>query len=210
MEKLDAIRSRFFWQGGGSKRKYRLARWNIVCQPKELGGLGVSNLAVKNTSLLSKWLFKLLNEDGMWQQLLKNKYLGEKSLSQISRRQGDSQFWSGLMNIKDQFLRGGHFKVRNGQATRFWKDKWVTSRPLSEQFPNLFNIVRNKSALVAYVFSDTNLNLSFRRTIMGIKLVEWHNMLNLLTEVTLSLSRDKFVWTIIRMEFSLSNLCTIF
>lgn len=134
------------------------------------------------------------NEDGMWQQLLKNKYLGEKSLSQVSRRQGDSQFWSGLMNIKDQLLRGGHFKVGNGQATRFWKDKWVTSRPLSEQFPNLFNIVRNKSALVAYVFSDTNLNLSFRRTIMGNKLVEWHNMLNLLSEVTLSLSRDKFVW----------------
>jgi hypothetical protein len=48
------------------------------------------------------------------------------------------------------------------------------------------------------------------RTIMGIKLVEWHNMLNLLTAVTLSLSRDKFVWTIIRMESSLSNLYTIF
>jgi hypothetical protein len=33
LKKLDAIWSRFFWQGGGSKRKYRLARWNIVCQP---------------------------------------------------------------------------------------------------------------------------------------------------------------------------------
>jgi hypothetical protein len=84
--------------------------------------------------------------------------------------------------------------VRNGQATSFWKDKWVTSRPLSEQFLNLFNIVCNKSALVADVFSDTNLNLSFRHTIIGIKLVEWHNMLNLLTVVTLSLSRDKFIW----------------
>jgi hypothetical protein len=74
-----------------------------------VGGLGVSNLAVKNISLLSKWLFKLLNEEVMWQQLLKNKYLGKKSLSQISRRQGDSQFWSDLVNIKDQFLRWGHF-----------------------------------------------------------------------------------------------------
>ena len=171
-----------------------LARWHIVCQPKALRGLGVSNLALKNISLLSKWLFKLLNEEGRWQQLLKNKYLGHKSLTQISRRPDDSHFWSGLMNIKDQFLRWGHFQVRNGHATRFWKDIWLTSRPLSEQFPNLFNIVRNKSALVVDVFSYSNFNLSFRRTIRGIKMVEWHNLLNLLTTVTLNPARDNFVW----------------
>jgi hypothetical protein len=116
-----------------------------------LGGLGVSNLAVKNICLLSKWLYKLLNEDEMWQQLLKNKYLGDKSRTQISRRPGDSHFWSDLMAIKDQFLRWGHFQVRDGQATRFWKDKWLTSQSLSERFPNLFNVVRNKSPLVAQV-----------------------------------------------------------
>ena len=130
----------------------------------------------------------------MWQQLLKNKYLGDKSLTQISRRPGDSHFWSGLMAIKDQFLRWGHFQVRDGQATRFWKDKWLTSRSLSERFPNLFNVVRNKSALVAQVCLDTNLNLSFRRTITGIKLVEWQNLLYLLSSVSLNPSSDKFVW----------------
>jgi hypothetical protein len=100
LKKLDAIGSRFFWQGGSGKKKYRLARWYIVYQPKTLGGLGVSNLAVKYICLLSKWLHKLLNKDGMWQQLLKNKYLGDKSLTQISKRSGDSHLWSGLMNIK--------------------------------------------------------------------------------------------------------------
>jgi hypothetical protein len=191
LKKLNVIRSRFFWQRGSSKTRYRLARWHIVCQPKALGGLGVSNLAVKNISLLSKWLFKLLNEEGRWRQLLKNKYLEDKSLTQISRRPDDSHFWSGLMIIKDQFLRWGHFQVRNGHATRFWND---TSRPLSEQFSNLFNIVRNKSALVVDIFSDTNFNLSFCRTIRGIKMVEWHNLLNLLTTVTLNPARDNFVW----------------
>jgi hypothetical protein len=67
----------------------------------EARGLCVSNLAIKNICLLTKWLYKLLNEDGMWQQLLKNKYLGDKALTQISRRSGDSHFWSGIMNIKD-------------------------------------------------------------------------------------------------------------
>jgi hypothetical protein len=75
--------------------------------------------------------------------------------------------------------------VRDGQTTRFWKDKWLTIRPLSE-FPNLFNIVRNKSALVAEVCLDMNLNLSFRRIIIGIKLVEWQNVLYLLTTVSLN------------------------
>jgi hypothetical protein len=62
LKKLDAIRSKFFWQGEEGKRKYRLARWCIVCQPKAVGGLGVSNLGIRNISLLNKWLFKLLNE----------------------------------------------------------------------------------------------------------------------------------------------------
>jgi hypothetical protein len=50
------------------------------------------SLAVKKIILLNKWLFKLLNEEGMWQQLLKNKYLRDKSLTQISRRPSDSDF----------------------------------------------------------------------------------------------------------------------
>jgi hypothetical protein len=159
-------------------------------------------------SLLSEWLYKLLNEDGIWQELLKNKYLGDKSLTQISRRPGDSHFWSGLMNIKDQFFRWSHFQVRDGQATRFWKDKWLTSRSLSERFSNLCNIVCNKSALVAQVFLDTNFNLSFRRTITGIKLVEWRNLLYLLNSVSLNPSRDKFVWDEHKNGiFSVQSMC---
>ena len=52
--------SRFFWQSDEQKRKYRLAKWDILCQPKNQGGLGIHNLDIKNTTLLSKWLFKLL------------------------------------------------------------------------------------------------------------------------------------------------------
>jgi hypothetical protein len=60
-EKLDAIGSWFFSQGGHHKKKYRLTKWPLICQPKELGGLGVANLATKSKCLLNKWL--LLRED---------------------------------------------------------------------------------------------------------------------------------------------------
>lgn len=39
--------------------------------------------------LLGKWLWKLENEDGLWQLLLRKKYLG---LSQAGSKPGDSHF----------------------------------------------------------------------------------------------------------------------
>eukprot|EP00267_Zea_mays_P028107 XP_008657698.1 uncharacterized protein LOC103637241 [Zea mays] len=74
LEKLNYFRSRFFWQADNHKKKYRLVKWNIICQPKDQGGLGVKNLGVQNQCLLSKWLFKLINEEGMWQTMLKRKF----------------------------------------------------------------------------------------------------------------------------------------
>jgi hypothetical protein len=74
------------------KKKYRPTKWNIICQSKEVGGLGIANLVIKNICLFNNWLFKLLNEDYKWQQILKNKYLGSKSLIQIMRKLGDSHF----------------------------------------------------------------------------------------------------------------------
>ena len=58
-KKLDYFRSRFFWQSDEHKKKYRLAKWDILCQPKEQGGLGIHNLELKNIALLSKWLYRL-------------------------------------------------------------------------------------------------------------------------------------------------------
>jgi len=74
-----------------------------LCQPKIQGGLGIQNLAIQNKCLLSKWLFKLLNEDGMWQELLRNKYIKDKTLGSCVKKPADSHFWKSLMNVKDTF-----------------------------------------------------------------------------------------------------------
>jgi hypothetical protein len=41
LEKIDYFRSRFFWQNDSQRKKYRHTEWNIVCQPKDQGGLRV-------------------------------------------------------------------------------------------------------------------------------------------------------------------------
>jgi len=92
VEKIDCFRSRFYWQNDQHKRKYRLVKWEVMCQPKDQGGLGIQNLEIQNKCLLSKWLFKLLNEDGMWQELLRNKYIKNKTLGSCEKKPTDSHF----------------------------------------------------------------------------------------------------------------------
>ena len=54
----------------------------------------------KMNVLLSKWLFKLINEDGVWQELLMKKYLKDKTIGEVYWKPGDSHFWSGLIKLK--------------------------------------------------------------------------------------------------------------
>ena len=183
----------FGWQSDQHKRKYRLTKWNIVCRPKDQGGLGVEVLALKNKCPLSKWLFKILSEKGVWQELIQNKYLRGKTLSQVSTKPTDSPFWKGILSVKRDFFSLGSFHIGNGQSTRFWEDTWLGDRPLSVQFPALFNIVRNKNALVAYVLSNAPpINLEFRRSLTGNKWTDWLILVEKLIPISLSTQEDTF------------------
>jgi hypothetical protein len=123
----------------------------VVCRPKDQGGLGVHDLEVKNSTLLGKWLFKLLNEDGVWKTILKRKYIGEKALSQVLWKSGDSHFWAGLMATKKFFFKYGTFSIKDGSQIRFWEDTWLGNGPLREQYPALYSIVHRKSDTIALV-----------------------------------------------------------
>jgi hypothetical protein len=101
---MDMHRSRFLSEEVKGKKKYHLVSWDVVCLPKHHGGLGILNLDLINISLLAKWLWKLFNEDNMWQQILKGKYLSSKTLGLVESKPRDSHFWQGLMEAKKILL----------------------------------------------------------------------------------------------------------
>lgn len=51
-DKMNSIRSNFFWKGAEDNFKYHMARWPSVCRPKDQGGLGVTNTQIMNDCLL--------------------------------------------------------------------------------------------------------------------------------------------------------------
>jgi hypothetical protein len=74
------------------QKKYHLVKWDTVCTEKNKGGLGILNLRWINISLLTKWLWKLEREEGLWQTIVRKKYMKGKPLC-VLKKQGDSQFW---------------------------------------------------------------------------------------------------------------------
>lgn len=119
-----------------------MVQWPIICLPKEQGGLGVLDLDIMNKALLDKWLWNLENSDGLWQEVLRNKYLKNRTLRQVTHKNGESQFWLGVADIKDSSLNCCCGKVENGENTLFWEDCWWGRGKTTTEFaPYLYNII---------------------------------------------------------------------
>ena len=101
-----------------------------------------------------------MTTDGTWQQLIRNKYLNVKTLSQAFWKSGDSHFWARLMKVKHDFWRFGTFTIRNGSQVRFVEDIWLGTSTLRDQYPCLYHIARYKHVSVADVFNTLPLVLS--------------------------------------------------
>jgi hypothetical protein len=78
------------------------------------------------------------------------------------------------MATKKFFFRYGTFIIKDGSQIRFWEDTWLGNRPLSEQYPALFGIVRRKSDTIASVMATSPPNVTFRRDLIGPRLIAWN------------------------------------
>jgi len=83
-KKIVRIQREFLWGGVAGGRKINWVNWNLVCQPKELGGLGVKDVRLMNLSLLAKWRWRLLDgEYGLWKEVLVERY-GKKACAKLA------------------------------------------------------------------------------------------------------------------------------
>jgi hypothetical protein len=92
-QKMDAIRSKFFWGSDGEKFRYHMVKWENMCLPRHWGGR-IINKRVLNEALLLKWVWRLhtRDENDMCSELLRNKYLKDGVITKCKMK-GGSQFW---------------------------------------------------------------------------------------------------------------------
>ncbi|RVX04307.1 Beta-arabinofuranosyltransferase RAY1 [Vitis vinifera] len=67
--KIERLQRDFLWSGVGEGKRDHLVRWDVVCKPKTIGGLGLGNISWRNLALLGKWLWRYPREgSALWHQ----------------------------------------------------------------------------------------------------------------------------------------------
>jgi hypothetical protein len=162
-----------------------MIKWEALNRPKDFGGLGFLDVRVMNTCLLAKWIDRLeKDEDNLCCSLLRNKYLGSKSIFQVKNRNG-SQFWRSLLDVREWYQRGHGIRIKSGVQTRFEEDSWLGDCPLKIQFPKLYGIARYPDLEVSRCKVNNEWNIEFRRQFNAAQLEEWERLLEILEQVTL-------------------------
>jgi hypothetical protein len=100
------------------------------------------------------------------------------------------------MATKKEFFGYGTFLIKDGSKVRFWEDKWLGATSLREQYPILYAIVRHKGDTIAHVLEYNPPNVTFRRNLLGPRLVSWEALLQRLADVQLTNGKDEFRWNL--------------
>ncbi|GJZ34989.1 hypothetical protein Tco_0580806 [Tanacetum coccineum] len=106
--------------------------WKAVIAPKDKGGLGVPSLYALNRGLMFKWLWRFCTQDrSLWFRVIKAIH-GEEGNMGVTLQNGYSSCWMNIVNEARVLASKGidiikyiRFKLGNGEAARFWEDRWL-------------------------------------------------------------------------------------
>jgi hypothetical protein len=154
---------------GQVKRKKEISnhmvKWSRICRSKCKEGSGVKDLKKQNISLLCKWWWKLETENCLWQQIVKEKYLRNKSVVSVKPCVHDSPGWKTLLKVKEHYFAGRKIILNKGNLVRFWIDPWLDNRPLFEVYPTHFDICQGQDWTFEKVLS-CDFAVPFRRMLL--------------------------------------------
>ncbi|KAK1296362.1 hypothetical protein QJS10_CPB15g00774 [Acorus calamus] len=150
-DKLDSMRRRFFWSGvSTASTKPCMVKWNYICTPKALGGLGVLELQRMNKALLSKWLWKWVDSpNSLWVKLFRERYGGGPIGAGFPSPSRHMTFLSkAWFSMGEVYGNGLHWRLGNGHRIRFWREWWCGEAPFCIAYPMATQAAENTEATV--------------------------------------------------------------
>jgi hypothetical protein len=189
---IDKARRNCLWRKRKDDEKvHSLASWDMVCKPKNKGGLGIINLKIQNKCLMMKQLHKFYNNvDLPWVKLIRNSYYYKEVPHAVSTC--GSFWWRNIMKYFDIYRQVTHCKLGNGETILFWSDNW-NDWIIQESFPRLFSFAKDKLISVNEALQITDPAQAFHLPISSEAAGELRSLQDMLSGVVTSNNNDQWL-----------------
>jgi hypothetical protein len=130
---------------------------------------------------------------GLWQDIVKLKYVKQYPICMIPNKFKDSPLWKDLLKIRHIYLKGRRYKIGNGKKISFWMDQWLEDNPLYITYPILFYLCLDQASSIHEVASEGWV-IKFKCHIQGLITEQWYEFARKVNIVTLSQDNDQAIW----------------
>lgn len=90
-----------------------------------------------NLALVAKLGWRIITQqDNLWVQIIRAKYLRTKSFFNVTRTQRASFAWKGILQTRGIIFQGLRWLVGNDNNIKFWTFNWAVDRPLISFVPS--------------------------------------------------------------------------
>ncbi|XP_010425414.1 PREDICTED: uncharacterized protein LOC104710497 [Camelina sativa] len=125
INEIDSLCSAFLWSGPALNTKKAKVSWADVCLPKEEGGLGLRSLSETNTVSCLKLIWRMLEPNSLWVDLLRTYLLKKGSFWALKDNPSSgSWMWQKLLKYRASAVDFVRYEVKNGEHISFWHDNW--------------------------------------------------------------------------------------
>jgi hypothetical protein len=171
------IQRNFLWTGRKeAKGGHCHVNWGRVARPIALGGLGVHDLERTSLALRTRWLWLGRTESGRaWSGMDMQSSAKERSFF----------FYSTEMDIGD------------GQSAKFWEDRWINGKAISELAPLLHACVpkrRRKTRTVAEALQNHCWARDIRGNLGVHEIGQYLRIWHAIEGTTLTDAPDRLIW----------------
>lgn len=157
ISRIDKARRAFLWRKSASGNKpISLCNWNLVCIPKQFGGLGLPDLRLRNIALVLRWWWKCYGEpNSLWAVTvcrLRTQRIQVAGPAIWSKR--GSYFWIQLIGLRSLFDRATQWVVGTGSSISFWYDRWGPSPLVALGSRHTLHAISLREAITQYTIHE--------------------------------------------------------
>lgn len=120
---INGLLRKFWWGSKKGERKTAWVSWEVMSQPKFMGGMGFRDIELFNLALLARQAWRLLQEpNSLSARILKSVYYPSCSVLEAELGKYPSQVWRSILEGRDTLKLGIIKRIGTGDDTNIWHD----------------------------------------------------------------------------------------